>query len=146
MTGTELKRTLVEDILYPPHDPRKASATYARTHHKLVIEMDEPCWICGARHSTGGNMETHHSELEWAAERAFEDDGEMLAKITADHAEILNDPLKLRDWLDSEGNMLVLCDVHHRGSRTGVHMISYPAWKLQRYQHPGGWQFVKAAG
>lgn len=143
---TELRRTLVEDVFYPPHDPRKASAEYTKTHHKLVVEMDEPCWICGTRHSTGGAMETHHAELEWAAAGAFLDDGEMLKKITADHQEILDDPARLRDWLDSEGNMLVLCAAHHRGSRTGIHSITYPAWKLQRFQHAGGFQFVQQPG
>lgn len=140
---SELRRTLVEDVFYPAHEPRKASAEYARTHHRLVVEMDEPCWICGVRHSTGGKMETHHAELEWAAEKAFEGDTDMLAAITRDHAEILADPAKLREWLDSEGNMLVLCDKHHRGSRTGIHMVTYPAWKLQRYQHAGGFQFIR---
>ena len=151
---SELKRTLVEDIFYPPHEPRKASSIYKRTHKKLIVEMDEPCWICGIRHSDvvqlpeeeqkHWQLETHHSELEWAAERAFETDLEMLKKISADFKGIMNDPNKLREWLDSEGNMLVLCATHHRGSRTGIHSITYPAWKLQRYQHQGGWQFIKS--
>ncbi|HEY6019100.1 MAG TPA: hypothetical protein VIY48_04145 [Candidatus Paceibacterota bacterium] len=152
MTGTELKRTLLEDIFYPPHDPRKASSEYHRTHKKLVVEMDEPCWICGVRHSDVLKMpkaqqklwqlETHHSELEWAAEKAFENYKDELARITADIVAIANDPVKLRNFLDSEGNMLVLCATHHRGSRTGIHMISYPAWKLQRWQTEHGWQFI----
>lgn len=152
MTGTELKRTLLEDIFYPPHDPRKASSEYRATHRKLIVEMNEPCWICGVRHSDVMRMnandkkkwqlETHHSELEWAAEKAFENYTDELARITADIAAIANDPVKLRDFLDSEGNMLVLCATHHRGSRTGIHMISYPAWKLQRWQTVQGWQFI----
>ena len=48
---SELKRQLLEDVMYPPHEPRKASAEYARTHHHLVVELDEPCWICGIRNS-----------------------------------------------------------------------------------------------
>lgn len=140
---SELHRTLVEDIFYPPHDPRKASSEYRHVHHKLVVELDEPCWICGIRHSQGGAMETHHAEMEWAAERAFENDQEMLAALVADFKLKLDAPEDLRKWLDSEGNMLVLCATHHRGARTGIHMISYPAWKLQRYQHAGGFQFVK---
>lgn len=149
---SELHRRLEEDVFYPPHDPRKASAEYHRTHKKLVVEMDEGCWICGVRHSDVLKMpkeqqklwqlETHHAELEWAAEKAFEGDAEMLTKITADIAEIMDDPAKLREFLDSEGNMLVLCATHHRGGRTGVHMISYPAWKLQRWQTNHGWQFI----
>ena len=140
---SELNRTLHEIAWYPPHDPRRASSEYRRVHKKLVYEMDEPCWICGIRHSTGGKMETHHSELEWAAEQAFEGDPIMLAKLLVDIKFTVGEPEDLRKWLDSEGNMLVLCDEHHRGPYTGIHSITYPVWKLQRYQHQGGFRFVK---
>ena len=132
---TELSRTLVEDIFYPPHEPRKASSRYRRTHKHLVYEMDEACWICGIRHSTGGRMETHHQYIEWAAANGVD-----LNLVMRDWP-ALTDIDALRRWLDSEGNMLVLCDHHHRGSRTGIHMITYPAWVLQRYQGQD-WTFI----
>lgn len=142
----ELHRTLVEDIFYPPHEPRKASSLYRKTHHKLVIEMNEPCWICGITHQdwvmlpkdeqSRWQLETHHDELEWAAANGVD-----LDKITADFAEIMNNPEKLRHWLDSENNMLVLCATHHRGGKTGIHSITYPAWKLQRWQGKE-WTFI----
>lgn len=149
---SELKRTLREDVMYPPHPPRHASAIYESTHHRLVVELNEPCWICGVRHSDVLKMpkeeqrrwqlETHHDELEWAAERAFEDDHEMFQRLAADFEGKFADPQALRDWLDSEGNMLILCATHHRGQLTGIHMISYPAWKLQRWQTEHGWHFI----
>jgi hypothetical protein len=100
-----------------------------------MAKPDQPHW----------QLETHHAELEWAAERAFEGDKAMLDQLTADHAAILDDPLKLRDWLDSEGNMLILCATHHRGAQTGIHAVTYPAWKLQRYERAdaGAFQFIK---
>lgn len=154
--GTELKRTLMEDVFYPPHDPRKASPEYVKTHHHLVVVMDEPCWICGVRNSDVQKMspadrklwqlETHHFEIEWAMEAAYEGTDpaakEMLEKFTADHMEVMDDPARLREYLDSEGNMLILCATHHRGSRTGIHSITHPAWKSQRFQVAGGWQFI----
>lgn len=144
---SRLARTLHELAWYPDHDPRRASAEYRHTHDHLVIELDSACWICGVRHSTGGAMETHHSELEWAAERAFEDDAVMLAKLVSDLHEKITaaTPDAVREFLDSEGNMLVLCADHHRGPYTGIHSITYPAWKLQRYQfsHEGAFQFVR---
>lgn len=142
---SELHRTLAEDIFYPPHEPRKASAEYKRVHHHLVNELDEPCWICGIRHSDvvklptaeqrKWQLETHHDECEWAAANGVD-----LAKIVKDFPD-LTDEAKLRHWLDSEGNMLVLCATHHRGARTGIHSITYPAWKLQRWQGPA-WTFI----
>lgn len=74
-------------------------------------------------------METHHQHLEWAAANGVD-----LQKIISDFPDI-HDEVSLRTWLDSEGNMLVLCAKHHRGPRTGIHSITYPAWLLQRYQN-----------
>ena len=157
--------------MYPAHDVRRASAEYRHVHHKLIVEMDEPCWICGFRHSDwvklsdvaekrARQLETHHSELEWAAEKAFETDPAMLAKIIEDlngqhpqeylatvvsdlHERVHgSDPAALREFLDGEGNMLVLCATHHRGALTGIHAVTYPAWKLQRFQRPGGFAFI----
>ena len=73
-------------------------------------------------------METHHFHFEWAAQNGLD-----LEKVMADWPKI-TDREKLAEWVDSEGNMLVLCAEHHRGQHCGIHMISYPAWLLQRYQ------------
>lgn len=141
---TTLKRTLHEIAFYPAHDPRTASAEYRHVHHHLVVELDTPCWICGVTHSKGGAMETHHAEIEWAAEKAFENDRAMLDKLVADMGQriVQSTPEALREFLDSEGNMLVLCADHHRGPFHGIHMMSYPVWKLQRYEHADGFQFT----
>lgn len=142
-----LARTLREVCWYPEHDPRKASREYRQVHQHLVVELDTPCWICGIRYSTGGKMETHHAEIEWAAEMAFEQDESMLVKLVEDMHHMIKacTPEALRDFLDSEGNMLVLCAVHHRAPGQGIHQISYPCWKLQRYQYADerAFQFVR---
>jgi hypothetical protein len=81
-------------------------------------------------------METHHAVFEWASQLGLD-----LAKVERDFP-ALTDRVKLAEWVDSEGNMLVLCNVHHRCSRRGIHAISYPAWLLQRYEGDG-WQFIE---
>lgn len=129
--GSEAHRSLDELIYYPKHDPRRASSEYRAVHHHLVYELDERCWICGITHSAGGAMETHHAHVEWAAAAGVD-----LSKIVQDFPDV-TDEKALRKWLDSEGNMLVLCAKHHRGPHTGIHMITYPAWLLQRYQGTG---------
>jgi hypothetical protein len=123
-----LHRQLDELVAYPPHEPRTESSTYVKTHKHLIYVMDAPCWTCGIRHSTGGAMETHHYHFEWASQNGLD-----LAKVTADWPTI-TDRTQLAEWVDSEGNMLVLCAAHHRGKYTGIHEISYPAWLLQRYE------------
>ncbi len=41
------------------------------------------------------------------------------------------------------GNGLVIhnCDVHHRHAQRGIHAITYPVWKLDRYAKDG-WEFL----
>ena len=135
MTGASVEdhtqtRTLTESIFYPDHDPRKASAEYKQVHHRLVYELDTPCWICGIRQSQlpdGEHMETHHWHVEWA----------LVNRI--DPTLIIQDfPMdNLQEWLDSEGNMLVLCSEHHRHGLVGIHSITYPAWVAQRWLKDG---------
>jgi len=130
--GHLVERTLHETVWYPDHDPRKASAEYKRVHHHLVYELDEACWICGVRQSqlpAGEHMETHHWHVEWALVNAIDP-----AKILADFPEMKEATDEaLRAWLDSEGNMLVLCPHHHRDGRQGIHSITYPIWQAQKY-------------
>jgi len=123
-----LHRTLDENVAYPPHEPRKASAIYVKTHHHLVYELDAPCWTCGIRHSDGGALETHHFHFEWASINGLD-----LGLVTKDWP-ALTDRKALADWVDGELNMLVLCAIHHRAQNEGIHEITYPAWLLQRYQ------------
>lgn len=164
----DLRRTLVEDVHYPPHGPRKASALYERTHHELVVVQDKPCSVCGVRNSTLGDpaqntlgakaIETHHDIVEWAGQTEIDWD-----KVAADHPGLPNlvavarayhahltangsfdgtlDPDVVTSFVDSDEQMLVLCDVHHRAARRGIHMITGPVFELQRYER-GDWDFT----
>lgn len=156
MTGSQphevaahaVTRRLMETIAYPEHDPRTESEEYKRVHHHLVVELDEPCWICGVRNSTlrdpeknprgAKQMETHHYHVEWALANAIDP-----AKILADFPDLgAADAEHLRQWLDSEGQMLVLCDTCHRHPLYGIHSITYPAWVAQRWLRQD-WDLVK---
>ena len=141
-------RKLTETVWYPEHQARKASAEYRQVHNHLVYELDEPCWVCGVRHSTLGDpaantrgsaeMETHHWNVEWALANAVDP-----AKILAAFPSMVTaDDEHLRQWLDSEGNMLVLCDSCHRHGLYGIHSITYPAWAAQRFFR-AGWDLAK---
>ncbi len=166
----ELKRTLAETVEYPPHPPRKASALYTRTHHELVVEKDTPCAVCGVKNSTLATanpygakaLETHHNLIEWAGATEIDWD-----KVAADHPDLPNlvavakayhahlaangsfegtlDPTIVTQFVDSDEQMLVLCDVHHRAAMRGIHMITGPVFELQRYEAPG-YSFVPTTG
>lgn len=144
----QVTRHLAESVMYPEHQARKASAEYRRVHHHLIYDLDEPCWICGVRHSTIGDpeenprgakeMETHHFRVEWALANAVDP-----AKILADFPAMgAADNEHLRAWLDSEGNMLVLCDRCHRDGHYGIHSITYPAWVAQKWMRDD-WDLVR---
>jgi len=146
----EVRRTLHEDVFYPPHAPRTESAAYARTHHQLVVLADAPCFICGVRQSTlhhpaqnpfgARAMETHHVHVEWALAGAV-DLKRFNAQVVAQlRRERPDDPAypkhftraQMLAWIDHHpDNLLVLCDIHHRHSFVGIHAISGPIWGAQ---------------
>lgn len=141
----QVKRTLEEEVWYAAHPPREESAEYRRVHHHLIFVLDEGCWICGVSHSTlshpkvnthgAGQMETHHDDLEWAFGEGGSIDPE---KLYADFPAMgAATDEALRRWLDSEGNLMVLCDVHHRHRYYGIHEVTYPVWKPQRWLFDG---------
>lgn len=122
----EVHETISIDVFYPDHPPRKESALFKRTKNHLVAVMDTPCWICGAMKS----REVHHFHAEWA-----DADGIDWDKMRVLHP---NFPWSMfkesTDFIDSEYNMMVLCEKHHRGKNHGIHVLPYPIWIMQRDQ------------
>lgn len=125
-----------EDVFYPPHAPRTESDEYKAIHHKLVVEDDAPCLICGIRNSQLGDpsinvhgvqeMETHHFWVEWALTGAV--DVEKLRSALG-----LDIP-DLASWVDHDpNNLMVLCDRHHRHKEAGIHEVSFPVWVAQKF-------------
>ena len=127
----ELKRTLNENVFYPEHPPRRASLEFEATRKRLIVDMDTPCWICGIRRSTGGKMELHHEVVEWALENAVDP-----AKLGVEFPDV-TDEISLRTFIDSGLNGMVLCDRHHRHIEEGIHSLTYPIWRAQRYVRQG---------
>ncbi|MBX9900809.1 MAG: hypothetical protein K2Y28_08505 [Burkholderiaceae bacterium] len=121
-------RTIREFVDYPDHKKRSESAEFRANKRRLVVQLDVPCWICGGRQS----REVHHIH-EWSLWNAL------------DPVKVLNslhvfDPYgythaagdKPIESPDDIRNLLVLCEVHHRGINTGVHYLTMPIWFPQR--------------
>lgn len=147
------KRTLIEIVAYPPHEPRESDPHYAiftaaRKH--LIYALGVGCWIGGAtiaqikaglpeEHRCAGavQLEAHHAIAEFAG--LNETDWQKVAKdfpLLKIHSQ--------EDWLraaESEGGLMILCDIHHRHPLQGIHAITYPSWLLDRYARDD-WEFL----
>jgi hypothetical protein len=115
----------------PPHPPRKETPLYRATHKRLVVTEDRPCYVCGVRRSDlrdpkrradktinpygSKSVETHH----WPVERSLADavDPELVAQVFPSVRQFKT----FIEWVDSEANMLVLCDQCHRLADHAIH-------------------------
>jgi len=146
-----VERMLHEVAFYPPHDVRKESPAYAKSHDDLVRKQDLPCLACGVKQSTlkdpkqnpfgAVQMETHHHVIEWALANAIDPDKfnarvlpGLLRRNPTKYAAMKKGMTQkqILDWVDhDEDNLWVLCDVHHRHVFVGIHAITYPIWGPQ---------------
>ena len=148
---------LEEASYFPQHSKRKGSRAFKDIHHKLVIEEDTPCYICGVTHSVlsdsqkkqdralnphvASQIELHHAVVEWSLANAV-DPVKFNQTVRLDLMKNNPDnPLyqeemtqqQILDWVDhGPDNLMVLCDVHHRHPYYGIHKVSYPKWLPQR--------------
>lgn len=112
----------------PPHPPREETPEYNKAHHHLVYELDEPCAMCGVRHSTlkdpkqnpfgATALETHHYPIERSLLDACD-----FAKVGLVFPQV-KDIESLNAFVDSEHNLMVLCDIHHRHPLHGIHHLT----------------------
>lgn len=126
---------------YPPHPPRVDTAEYRHTHHQLINVEDRPCADCGVRRTTladpaanpygAKQMETHHYPLQREFGDAYDP-----AKVGQDFPQV-TDRHTLKAFIDSEANMLVLCDVCHRSPHRGIHHINASLQAAKRYLFTG---------
>jgi hypothetical protein len=142
----DTKRTLIELAHYPEHGPRPEDPHYkifnqARTH--LVDVLAVGCWIGGATktqietglpadHQCVGcqQLEAHHHIAEWAGLSEID-----WQKVAPDFPQLgIHSDEDFLCAAESEGGLMILCDIHHRGSMRGIHAITEPVWKLQRYE------------
>lgn len=149
------RRTLQELVAYPPHGPRESDSHYAVFHHArhhLIDVLGAACWIGGATKAqiTAGlpdshrcfgavQLEAHHAVAEFAGLNEID-----WQKVAADFpvAGIHSDEDFLT-FAESEGGLMIICDIHHRHAGRGIHAVTYPAWLLDRYARDE-WEFLPA--
>jgi hypothetical protein len=146
-------RTLREVVAYPPHGPRAGDPHYkifehARRH--LINDLGAGCWIGGAtlaqikaglpaghRCAGANQLEAHHAVAEFAG--LNEIDWQKVAKDFP-QAGLHSDEDFLR-FAESEGGLMIICNIHHRSAGQGIHSVTYPAWLLDRYARDE-WEFL----
>lgn len=151
------RRTLHELVAYPEHGPREGDPHYAIFHKArkhLIDDLGVGCWIGGATKAqiTAGlpedhrcfgahQLEAHHAVAEFAGLNEID-----WRKVASDfpQAGITSDEEFLR-FAESEGGLMILCDVHHRAAGRGIHSVTYPAWLLDRYAR-AAWEFLRPDG
>jgi hypothetical protein len=137
----EQKDTIHEDVLYPEHVQRTASAEFERNRHTLLKKLGLKCWMCDPdsplKCSVEKPLEVHHLH-EWALWPDLDPEKVADALMVFDpygfshqmHGKPVESPDDIR-------NLLVLCETHHRGIDTGVHKLTFPIWLPQRAAKPG---------
>ncbi len=121
----------------PPHAPREDTPLYRKAHHFLIVEKDSPCEVCGVRNSTLGDaaqnpfhaqaLESHHYPIERSLAAACDP-----KKVHQDYPSVY-DQDTLMQFVDSPGNLKILCDVHHRSLEHGIHHLLPADFAVQKY-------------
>jgi hypothetical protein len=114
-------RHLLDLIHYDDHPKRVESAMFRHNKellHKMIKEgKKEPCFIHNG--FCEGQTEIHHYFVEYSAGTAV--DWNLVQSLA-----LINDP-------DEMPNLIPLCHKHHMGVGTGIHMVSFPAWIMQKF-------------
>jgi hypothetical protein len=132
---------VAEVEMTPPHPPRENTPIYMKTHHHLVFTLDKPCAVCGVRNSTladpkhnhygAQDIETHHHPIERCLLDACDP-----KKVSMIFPQV-KDRASLEAFVDSEDNMMVLCDIHHRHPLFGIHHLIGPDFNAQPFLYTG---------
>lgn len=114
-------RHLVDLMHYDTHPARVETSEFRHNkeelHRKIEAGEIEACIINNGR--CEGQTEIHHFYVEYSEGTAV--DWTLVQKDV--HIENPDQMLNLKP----------LCHKHHMGTGTGIHMISYPAFLVQRY-------------
>jgi hypothetical protein len=148
MTDHEEKETLSVDVTIPDHPKRTTTALFEKTKRLLMhaatalgFNVKRPqarCWICGKTEpELGQPLEAHHFGIE----RCFID-AAIRWDVVAQDFPIFDwasfDPAKPETFIDNmSAQGLLLCKAHHTGKDTGIHMLPFGLWIMQRYLADG---------
>ncbi len=132
MIAAHVQRTTLHIVeCVPPHEARAGDPHYAsfrRARARLAANGLLRCWIGNA--DCAGEIELHHDKVEFSLQSGID-----VAKLDQAFGLHLDDAA-FADWVNSEGNLLPLCRLHHIGIQ-GIHVLPYPVWLPQKFYRDG---------
>lgn len=127
-------KTITEVLIDPDHANRKESAEFRKAKERLREDGHYSCYVCGSTN----DLQVHHRAAEWMFNNVVD-----FAKLKEFCEEWdvygYGRLLKARpiESVDDIRNQMVLCRVHHTGTGTGIHEMTFPAWVIQKLAKEG---------
>lgn len=109
---------------FPAHEPREGDPRYHLFEKAKRRIKDAALWRCAVCGATD-ELEAHHSWVEFAFQNGIS--VKRLNTLLGLHL----DDESFKDWVESEGNLEILCREHHRGTE-GIHSLPEPVWNAVR--------------
>ena len=116
----------------PEHEPREEDPHYKYFNAAKARIKKQGLWKCIiADDLCAGTPELHHTYIEFSQFNST--DEHKIEQAFGLHFENDED---FQQWLESPGNLEVLCAAHHR-THFGIHVIPAPLWESLRFRKVG---------
>ncbi len=116
----------------PEHQPREDDPHYHLFEQAKARIKRQGLWKCiVADDLCSGQMELHHSHIEFS--QIENTDPHKIEQAFGLHFESDED---FQQWVESPGNLEVLCATHHR-THYGIHVMPGPLWEAVRFRRAG---------
>jgi len=116
----------------PEHDPRESDPNYKYFLQAKKKIKTAGLWKCVINDDLcGGEPELHHTHVEFSQIPNAD-----IKKIEAYFGLNFKDDAEFQQWLESPGNLEVLCTNHHR-THYGIHTLPHALWETMRFRKNG---------
>ena len=116
-------------VSVPEHEPRESDPHYHLFNQAKARIKRQGLWQCVINDDLcSGGPELHHSHVEFSQINNMDPH-----KIEQAFGVHFNSDEDFQAWIESPGNLEVLCEAHHR-TRFGIHEIPAPLWETFRYR------------
>lgn len=133
MTAAHDQMTTLHVLAHvPEHVPRENDPHYHLFESAKSRIKKQGLWRCAINDDLcGGQLELHHSHVEFSQANAVDP-----AKVEAAFGLHFETDEAFQQWIESPGNLEVLCVNHHR-THYGVHVIPSALWEALRFHRAG---------